>query len=254
MNTVKEINKHARRLKALGYGLKHPYLLKKSIQHAVKLMYGEGVLNKGSLEKIALEKILNGKKEVKFFNYNVREGNVSFCELMIICSLIVSRDPKNILEIGTFDGNTTLQMALNASEEALIHTIDLPDGENETHLPILEEDMKFVHDKKKRLRKYVGTPFEKKIVQHFGDSTQYEFRKFGFVDFCFIDGGHSYECVRSDTEKALKVMSEKGVILWHDFDPNCPGVYNWLLDFSKDHQLHHFESTSLVIKLPHNEL
>ena len=28
------------------------------------------------------------------------------------------------------------------------------------------------------------------------------------VDFCFIDAGHTYECVKNDTEKALKVIIE----------------------------------------------
>lgn len=254
MNTIREFNKHTRRLKAFGYGLKHPYLLKRSLQHAIQLMYGEGIFNKGSLDKISVDEFLNGKQEITLFNYQVREGNVTLSELMILLSLIHLRKPKTILEIGTFDGNTALQMALNSDENVLVHTIDLPDGECHTHLPILEEDMKYVQDKKKRMRKFVGTKFEKKIVQHFADSTTFDFRHFGTIDFCFIDGGHSYECVRSDTENVLKILSDKGVIVWHDFNPNCPGVYNWLLELNKDHKLLHFEGTALVVKFPKNEI
>jgi hypothetical protein len=38
----------------------------------------------------------------------------------------------------------------------------------------------------------------------------------GGVDFCFIDAGHSYECAKNDTEKALSVLKDDGVLLWHD--------------------------------------
>jgi hypothetical protein len=38
----------------------------------------------------------------------------------------------------------------------------------------------------------------------------------GGVDFCFIDAGHSYECVKNDTEKAFSVLNHGGVVLWHD--------------------------------------
>ena len=49
-----------------------------------------------------------------------------------------------------------------------------------------------------------------------GIKTNFDFTKFtekGPVDFIFVDAGHTYECVKSDTLNALQILSPKGVIL-----------------------------------------
>jgi predicted O-methyltransferase YrrM len=250
MNTVPSLNKYIRRLQAIGYGICYPSLLRKSLQNSIRFMYGEGVLRKSGVKQKLLNEIVDIDRQIKLQNFDVREGNVTYFELMAIAILVANRKPKNLLEIGTFDGNTTLQMALNASEDAVIHTIDLPEGEVNTHLPILDDDVKFVQDQRKRIRKYKGSSIERKVIQHFGDSTAYDFEKFikfGQLDFCFIDGGHSYECVRSDTEHVLQVIAPKGIILWHDFTPNFPGVYKYLCELSKTRSLIHIADTQLVV-------
>lgn len=250
MNTVKEFNKHTRRLKALAYGLKYPKLARKMIRNSVSFLFEEGSLKRASIPKISAEELLKANTEIKLSNFNVREGNVSPLELMIISSLVASRNPTNLLEIGTFDGNTTLQMALNCSPGATIHTIDLGENQITTELPIWEEDLKFVKDEKKIVRKFTSSPLREKIVQHIGDSNAYDFSKFtkkAKVDFCFIDGGHSYACVKRDTEKALAILGENGILLWHDFNPNCPGVYRYLLEVSKTLPLRQIEGTVLVM-------
>lgn len=252
MNTVPVFNKYLRRLQAIGYGIRYPSLLRKSIQDTISFMYKEGVLRKVAIEQKTLNEIVDIDKQIMLQNFCVREGNVSFFELMAIAVLITNCKPKNLIEIGTFDGNTTLQMALNTTEDAVIHTIDLPEGEATTYLPILEDDVKFVQDQRKETRKYLGSSVERRIIQHFGDSTTYDFKKFtksGSIDFCFIDAGHSYECVKSDTENVLKILSPNGIILWHDFTPNCPGVYKYLCELSQLHSLVHISGTNLVAKL-----
>jgi len=46
----------------------------------------------------------------------------------------------------------------------------------------------------------------------------FDFRPFhDKVDLCFIDGGHSEECVKSDTKNAFRMVKKGGVIIWHDF-------------------------------------
>ena len=41
------------------------------------------------------------------------------------------------------------------------------------------------------------------------------------MDFAFIDAGHTYLCVRNDTEKTLSVMRPGGLVLWHDASWEC---------------------------------
>jgi predicted O-methyltransferase YrrM len=252
MNTIPIFNKYTRALKAVALGIRYPALTRQFIKDALRCLYCEGNFKMKSLPKIALDELIQGNSEIILKNFNIREGNISAYELLVIASLISLRQPVNLLEIGTFDGNTTLQMAVNAPSRSVVHTIDLPDGETATAVPILQEDVKFVIDEKKKFRRYGGTLEEKNIEQHFGDSTTYDFAKFttnGPIDFCFIDGGHSYECVKSDTEKALRILSEDAIVLWHDFNPNCPGVYSYLCQLSETAPIYHIEGTSLAIRL-----
>lgn len=250
MNTVSS-KKAVRFFQAIGFGLSNPFLLKNPIKETFKSVYREGALRRRGIKKLPLDMLCDVKREIHLQDCGVREGNVSSFELMVIALLVANQKPRNLLEIGTFDGTTTLQMALNSQSEAIIHTIDLPDeGQKNTHLPVAKADLIFIHDQQKFVRKFVGSPIERKVRRHFGDSTVYDFEKFakeGAIDFCFIDGGHSYPCVKSDTEKSLKILSEAGILLWHDFDPNCPGVYRYLCELSTTYPLIHIEGTQLAI-------
>ncbi len=204
-----------------------------------------------NIPKRPLEDLIECPK-LQLSNFFSRNGNLSSYELLAIASIASSRGARRLLEIGTFDGNTTLQLALNTPEDAVIHTIDLPEGDSATKEPVLESDLQFIADPSKMERKFLGTSVAHKVVQHLGDSTSYDFAQFakeGSLDFIFIDGGHSYECVKSDTKNAWKVLAQSGCILWHDFTPHFGGVYQFLHELSETHDLIHIEGTNLVIFL-----
>ncbi len=206
------------------------------------------VMKKAPIRKVLLESLVKPKRLV-FENFFSRNGNLSPYEVMAICSIVADRKPRCLLEVGTFDGNTTLQMALNAPEDALIHTIDLPSENEMTAQPVLDSDLQFIRDERKRQRKFEGSAVANKVKQHFGDSTEYDFAKFtsmGPLDLIFIDGGHSYECVASDTKNARKVLAKDGCILWHDFTPHFGGVFQFLCELSKELPLVHVDGTNLV--------
>jgi len=245
-------SKLARRMRLLR-NLLRPSLL---IRHARRVTYPFYIDARFANEKIEtrpVEHVFGFKKDIELRAFGTRDGNVSYFELLTIAAAVRHVDPRNLLEIGTFDGNTTLQMALNSHPAAIIHTLDLPPGANETALPVHELDWKYIRDEGKTKRKYVGSEVEGKVRQHFGDSTRFDFEIFcehGPVDFCFIDGGHTYECVKSDTQNAMKVMAPEGIILWHDFDPGCVGVYEFICELSQTRSLTHLEGTRLVALLP----
>lgn len=235
------LHRYLKGLKAIGYAIASPSILKKTINY----LYTESALKKSSLKQKNLTEITDIHKTIKLQNFIARDGNVSYFELMAIASIIATHKPKHLLEIGTFDGNTTVQMALNSPLDAVIHTIDLPLENSATTIPSLKNDLKFIHDQDKQIKKYRGV--ERTITQHFGDSTTYDFNEFGLIEFCFIDGGHSYECVKSDTEKTLKILAPNGVIVWHDFTPNWPGIYRYLNELSQTLPLIHISETNLAI-------
>jgi len=67
------------------------------------------------------------------------------------------------------------------------------------------------------------------------------------ADFCFIDGGHTFECIKADTENALKVLSPNGVIVWDDYTWFVEGVSRYLRELSKTLPLKRIAGSQFVI-------
>ena len=144
------------------------------------------------------------------------DGNVTLTELVVLASIARKYKPRTIFEIGTFDGRTTINLAAN-SPDATVHTLDLPPGHH-TRLEVKPGDDKYINKPASGAR-FRGTDCESRIVQHYGDSATFDFSPFeGQVDMVFVDGAHSYEYVKSDSQRALRLLrGGRGVILWHDY-------------------------------------
>ncbi len=69
------------------------------------------------------------------------DGNVNVAELAVLNALCRTLKPKSIMEIGTFDGRTTLNLALNSN--AQVFTLDLPSNA-ETVFQVTGADEKYV--------------------------------------------------------------------------------------------------------------
>ncbi len=146
------------------------------------------------------------------------DGNVSEEELRCISKLVKHFQPKTIFEIGTFDGRTTLNMAMNSPEAELV-TIDLPQDElHTTSFRIKKADHSFIRKEVSGSR-FIGTEYEKRIRQIYGDSAKFDYSPYeSRVDMVFIDGAHTYEYVLSDTANSRKLLRNgKGVLIWHDY-------------------------------------
>lgn len=147
-------------------------------------------------------------------------GNISLLELICIVKLTKMTRPKAILEIGTFDGRTALNMAANCDADAKVFTLDLPRTEAEkTKFPLDKFD-RFCVEKEKSGARFVGSDCAGKITQLYGDSATFDFTPHqGSTDLVFVDGAHSYDYVMSDSAVALSLLrGGKGVVLWHDYD------------------------------------
>src|SRR5207244_13360846 len=60
-----------------------------------------------------------------------------------------------------------------------------------------------------------GTAHKAMLVT--ADSRHYDFTRFAPLDFAFIDGGHDFETVRSDSRGAYAALCPGGCLVWHDF-------------------------------------
>ncbi|HEX5235298.1 MAG TPA: class I SAM-dependent methyltransferase [Silvibacterium sp.] len=156
--------------------------------------------------------------------------------------------PKIIFETGTFRGVGTLTLALNAPD-AEIYTVDLPKMDEAGTSTLTKGDKEWV----RLSRGCTGAAFEElpeaaRIHQIWANSlTMNAAEIVTNVDLFFIDGGHSYECVKADTENALKVLSPNGVILWDDYTWFMEGVRGYLNELRASLPLKRIAGSQYVI-------
>lgn len=134
-------------------------------------------------------------------------GSINVFESFLLSSLVKMVAPRAILEIGTFRGGTTWHLFHNASPETIIYTFDLPDGA----IPEAITDRELAAT---RTREFI--PDSPRVKLRLVDTKAWDGTLESKVQFAFIDGDHSYEGVRNDTEKAMRQLDEDGCICWHD--------------------------------------
>jgi predicted O-methyltransferase YrrM len=145
-------------------------------------------------------------------------GSMTITEISSLCHLVAARRPRKILEIGSFRGLTTLNIAMNAAD-AELHTLDLPPDANPANTAFDTNDVNIITSRGDYF--YESRPEAARIFQHYGDTATFDYKEIGGeVDFCLIDAAHSYEYVRNDTAKTLPLMADGGVMLWHDYGRN----------------------------------
>jgi predicted O-methyltransferase YrrM len=148
-----------------------------------------------------------------------QDTSVTLFELSCILMAMRSVDARRVLEIGTFDGNTTLNIAANLPAGGEVTTIDLPiEAPSELALALEKPRERNITDRSILGEQFRGRQCPGRIRQVLGDSAKLDFAALGKgFDLAFIDGCHAYNYVKSDTEKVLSVMRPGGVILWHDY-------------------------------------
>jgi predicted O-methyltransferase YrrM len=139
--------------------------------------------------------------------------NMDPTERFVLGALAQLTKPRRIFEFGTFDGSATWVLARNAPK-AKIDTIDLPVDHPAS--AVAAGALSIVGER------VLGEP---RVEQHFADSRSFNFDRWeGAVDMVLIDAGHLYEDVHADTEAALRMLSDNGLIVWDDYTRRWPGV------------------------------
>ncbi|MFN4327680.1 MAG: class I SAM-dependent methyltransferase [Limnobacter sp.] len=190
-------------------------------------------------------------------------GGMTLLESSVLVSLARLTGALRFFEFGTFMGATTLLLAQNSPAEAQVVTVDIGHVEA-TAADNAEGVLRDGNVNDAYLRQTFGAQGARcltradadtraKVTQMFQDSTTLDVQQQGLAkrfDFIFIDGGHQYDIVRSDTEKAYDMASENAVIVWHDYASNIHAdVTHFLQRHSQNHHLVHVENTMLVFEL-----
>lgn len=156
-------------------------------------------------------------------------------DLIALCTLCRLLEPRVVFEIGTLRGSSTLHLGLNSPEDAKVYTLDLPPGQQQFSLPATVSDVETARTGTSTTKyAFSGTDVERKIHTLHADSATFDFSPWhGQVDLFFIDGAHSYEYVRSDTERALACVRPGGALAWHDFGrAGVNGVSRYLTELA----------------------
>lgn len=192
------------------------------------------------------------KGAITLENFLGHWGNVSIEELCKICLIVKWLKPRRILELGTYNGMTTLQMALNAPSNCEVFTLDL-DPQQSALLKHSAIDELVSKHFKSRFSTETGGYFKGRtdvsITQLWGDTASFDYSVLGGpVDLVFIDAAHDYENKKRDCENALKILSENGVVLWHNYaDICCPEVTKCLAEYCERFPIYHLRNTSLAV-------
>lgn len=170
------------------------------------------------LPVVRVEDLFPGEVQLHVWRPADTYGSLTGPEVIALCHVAASLRPTKILEIGTFRGDSTLNLALNAPL-AEVHTLDLPADTDAPETHFVNNDADVI--RRRGSLAYLGRLEQTRIHQHRGDSATFDFSQVGTgVGLCIIDGAHSIEYVRSDTARVLPLMMEGGVIMWHDYGRN----------------------------------
>jgi predicted O-methyltransferase YrrM len=175
------------------------------------------------------------------------EGDVTRHCRLVLCAIGKLLDCRTIFEIGTYLGQTSWLLARN-NPQASIFTLDLPGAEAARGLKDQLTDPEYFVEWNRGIR-FRGTPEASRISQLFGDSATFDFSPYkGQMDLVFIDGSHSEAYVRSDTQAAFAMLSERGTIVWDDY-LYYPGIYRVVTELARklDPPVFHIVGTRLAI-------
>jgi predicted O-methyltransferase YrrM len=173
------------------------------------------------------------------------DGCVWLNELVLLASICRHIRPRAIFEFGTFMGLTTANLAANVPPGSVVYTLDIPVDRPKLETAPLDQKFMLGH---KAGEFYKASPHCSNVRQVWSDSADFDESPLAQqIDLVFIDGSHSYEYVRNDTEKALRMLRGGGTLLWHDYSHAWPGVVRFLHERADELHIKHIEGTMLAI-------
>lgn len=137
-------------------------------------------------------------------------------EIEQLLQLLEQVRPASVMEIGTASGGTLFLWTRVAADDALILSLDLPQGPwGGGYRPWRSPFYRRLGRSRQHIRLLRGDSRSSEMAAavraHLGNRT---------LDFLFIDGDHSYEGVRSDFEKYATLVRPGGIVALHDICPD----------------------------------
>jgi predicted O-methyltransferase YrrM len=177
--------------------------------------------NFGSAEIVDLADIdFNETKLIKIL-YPLKSTpdlSLDLYEIFVLNLFASQKNVKKILEIGTYDGRSAMNLSANSQENSILYTVDLPENDYETGL---REVMSPFNNDTRNLTK-IGHLIEeeknRKVQIIRKDSFELNFKEsIGNVDLVFIDGCHKFDYVKKDSINSFEILNPNGFLIWHDY-------------------------------------
>ena len=164
---------------------------------------------------------------------------------------VLARDARRLFEFGTCTGKTAYLWARNQPPGGTVTTLTLaPEQAGLLHPEPGDDPVALAHaEAESQFSRflYTGTEAEGRIEQLYGDSKQFNGEPYAeCCDVVFVDGSHAYSYVVSDSAMAMRMTRPGGLVLWHDYSPECPGVFRALNELATRFPLVHVQGTTLV--------
>lgn len=207
-----------------------------------------------------LEDISSEPLEMKICMPPTEIGCPSVFEATMLICLLKLLNPKKIFEFGTFLGYSTHTLLSNSSDDCKLYSIDLGDDVTEKNIDksCILKDGKINDDYLRTVQSKLGPTYLKNYINDtrlnliYGDSISMsvdDLELNGQVELVFIDGGHSYEIIKSDSDNALK-MVKNGVIIWHDYNSRIHfDVTKYVNEICRERKIFHIENTMLAFQI-----
>lgn len=172
-------------------------------------------------------------RDIPFLYDQVVESYIDDPQRAVVAALIRGLGSTTFFEIGTNRGRTTWTVARH-NPDLRIYTLDLEPGSpsGATAFKLGADDRTYLRPENLCGDAFRDTPEAERIEQLWGDSATFDFTPYeGQIDFVYVDGAHTYEYVKSDTQNALKMLTPIGTIAWDDYATG-PGVYQAILEIA----------------------
>jgi len=159
-------------------------------------------------------------------------ASISILEFSCLVLLMKRAKAARVFEFGTYMGVSVTQFVLNVGPDSAVYTLDLPENSTGTLLKIDDPDEAAltVQNRKGSL---VPPDLKPRVTFLQQDSAAFdESPHAGKIDFVFVDGAHSYDYVKSDSEKGWRMLRSGGIIAWHDVRHQDPDVVRFLVESS----------------------
>jgi len=164
-------------------------------------------------------------------------------EYLCMAGLVHTLKPSRVFEIGTHRGRTTRLIADYSGAHTRIHTMDLP--------PERMMEARCFPEARSALigEQFRNHPMRAKITQLYADSQTFDFSPYqASMDLVFVDGDHTYEGVKRDSENALRMIRPGGLILWDDYHQRFGDqVMEYLHELAKTLPVYRIQSTRFAV-------